>query len=137
LRGTKNQLVPPTASLPPININVHQIPSLGSLPAETPALDMPSISIPIHRLDIPGFRDEAVEDYCSWQQSKVKKPTLKVEYKKACDMIIEAGMDLELIHQDPNPEFLIERGIKRGIAQRVVGDIDEWVQKYKRARTEE
>jgi hypothetical protein len=98
---------------------------------------MPSISIPIHRLDIPGFRDEAVEDYCSWQQSKVKKPTLKVEYKKACDMIIEAGMDLELIHQDPNPEFLIERGIKRGIAQRVVGDIDEWVQKYKRARTEE
>jgi hypothetical protein len=105
-----------TASLPPINIIVHQIPSLGSLPAETPALDMPSISIPIHCLDIPGFRDKVVEDYCSWQQSKVKKPILKVEYKKACNVIIEAGIDLELIHQDPNPEFLIERGVKRGIA---------------------
>jgi hypothetical protein len=44
-------------------------------------------------------------------------------------------MDLELIHWEPDPEFLIQRGVKRGIAQRVVGDIDEWVQK--RARTEE
>jgi hypothetical protein len=58
---------------------------------------MPSISTPINPLNIPGPRDETVEDYCTWQQSKVKKPTLKVEYQKACDVIIEDGMDLELI----------------------------------------
>ena len=52
-------------------------------------------------------------------------------------MIIEDSIDLELIHRDQNPEFLIKRGVKRGIAQRVVGDIDEWIKKYKQARTEE
>jgi hypothetical protein len=65
------------------------------------------------------------------------KPALKVEYQKACDVIIEDGVDLELIRRDPNPDFLIKRGVKRGIAELVVGDIDFWVEKYKRARTEE
>jgi hypothetical protein len=34
-------------------------------------------------------------------------------------------MDLELIHQDPNPEFLIKAGVKRGIALHIVGDIED------------
>lgn len=58
------------ANFPPINItNVlpaqYQTP-LGSSPTGTPAPDMPSISAPIHRLNIPGFLDDAVEDYCAW-----------------------------------------------------------------------
>jgi len=65
LKRHKKSASTSTASLPPININVHQIPSLGSLLAKTPAPDMSLISIPIHRLNIPGFQDEAVEDYCS------------------------------------------------------------------------
>lgn len=81
--------------------------------AGTPVPDVPSTSTIIKRLDIPGHRDEAVEDYCTWQQSKVKKPTLKVEYKEARDIIIEDGMDLEMIHRDPNPEFLTQRGVKK------------------------
>jgi hypothetical protein len=123
----------------PINITnvlpAHYQGPLGSSPAGALAPNIPSISA--HRLNIPGLLDEAVEDYCAWQQSRVKKPTLKVEYKKACDVIIEDGMDLGLIHRDPNPEFLTKRGIKRGIAQHIVDDIDEWVKTYKRARTEE
>jgi hypothetical protein len=104
------------ANFPPINItNVlpgqYQTP-LGSSPAGTPAPDMPLISAPIHRLNIPGFLDDAVEDYCAWQQSRVKQPTLKAEYKNACKVIIDDGMDLGLIHRDPNPEFLTKRGIK-------------------------
>jgi len=91
----------------------------------------------IVRLDIPGFLDEHVEEYCTWQQSRVKKPSLKVEYKKACDVMIEDGMDLDLIRQDPNPDFLTKKGVKRGIAKHIVGDIDYWVEKVKRARTEE
>jgi hypothetical protein len=39
-------------------------------------------------------------------------------------MIIEDGIDLELIRQDPNLDFLIKGGVKRGIAKHVVGDID-------------
>jgi hypothetical protein len=132
---------PPSASaanFPPINItNVmpaapYQTPPLEGVRADTPVPDLASISAPTCRLDLPGPRDEAVEDYCAWQQSKVKKPALKVEYQKACDVIIEDGMDLELIHQDPNPDFLIKKGIKRGIAQRVVGDIDYWAKRFKK-----
>lgn len=120
----KRQKLPSTsaANFPPINItNVmpaasYQTPPLEGSPAGTPVPDLASISAPAYRLDLPGPRDDAVEDYCAWQQSKVNRPTLKVEYQKACDVIIEDGMDLELIHQDPNPDFLIKRGIKRGIA---------------------
>jgi len=59
--------------------------------AGTPAPDMPSISTPINRLNIPSTRGEAAEDYCAWQQLQVKKPTLKAEYRNACNVIIEDG----------------------------------------------
>lgn len=98
---------------------------------------MLSKSAQINHLNISGPRDEAVEDYCTWQKSQAKKPAPKVEYQKACDVIKEDSMDLELIRQDPNPDLLIKRGVKRGIAEHVVGDIDYWVKKYKRAETEE
>ena len=88
-------------------------------------------------INLPGYRDEAVKEYCTWQKSQVKEPELKVQYQKACDAIIADGMDLELIHRKPDPEFLIKSGVKRGIAEHVVGDIDYWVKKYKRAETEE
>jgi hypothetical protein len=121
-----------TASLPPINI--HVLPAQSSqTQAEALAPDVPLASVPIKPLHIPGLRDEAVEEYCAWQQSQVKKSSLKVEYQKACDVIIEEGLDLELIRRDPKPQFLIERGIKRGIAEHVVGDIDYWAKRYKRA----
>jgi hypothetical protein len=62
------------ASCPPINItNVLPAPS-SQIP---PAPDMPSISTPINRLNIPGPRDKAVKDYCAWRQSQVQDPTLK------------------------------------------------------------
>jgi hypothetical protein len=99
--------------------------------AGTPAPDMPSKSTPINPLDIPGFLDEMVEDYCTWQQLRVKKPTLKVEYQKACDVIIGEGMDLELIRRNPNPKFLIDKGVKKGTAKQIVSDIDYRVEMTK------
>jgi hypothetical protein len=46
-------------------------------------------------------------------------------------VIIDDGMDLELIHQDPNPEFLIKGGVKRGATLHVMSDIEDWVKRYK------
>jgi hypothetical protein len=60
------------------------------------------------------------------------KGRVKVEYQKARDVIIGEGMDLELIHWNPNPKFLISKGVKRGTAKRVVIDIDYWVETTKR-----
>jgi hypothetical protein len=133
------------ASTAPITItNVLPAPPYQT-PHQVSSLDGPSASdmilksTPIDRLNIPGPRDEAVEEYCTWQKSQVKKPALKVEYQKACDVILEDGIDLEQIYQKPNPDFLIKRGVKRGIAERVVSgdDIRYWVKKYKQAGTEE
>jgi hypothetical protein len=61
-------------SLPPIPITITVLPApsdqtshLVSLPAAAP--DMPLKSTLIDRLNIPGPRDEAVEEYCAWQKS--------------------------------------------------------------------
>lgn len=86
------------------------------------------------RLKIPGPRDTAVEEYCAWQQSKVTEPSRKTEYQKAFDFILEEDMDLELIHRNPDPEYLIKKGVKRGPAEHTVGDIEEWYQEHKRPR---
>jgi hypothetical protein len=63
--------------------------------------------------------------------------TQKVEYEQAGQEILAQRMDLGLIRQNPNPDFLIKKGVKRGIAEHLVGDIDYWVEKVKRVRTEE
>jgi hypothetical protein len=68
-----------TASQPPININVLPAPSCQtchqvSSPARTPAPDMPSKYTPINRLNIPGFQDDAVKEYCAMAKDrKVRK----------------------------------------------------------------
>jgi hypothetical protein len=67
--------------------------------AGTPALDMPSKCTLINRLNIPGFRDDVVKEYCAWQKSQVREPELKVEYEKACKVILGENMDLELIRR--------------------------------------
>lgn len=81
-------------------------------------MDIPSI-------DIPGFRDEAVEKYCAWHQSKVKSAAQKEQYQKACNIIIQEDMDLELIYKEPDPDFLMRGGVKRGPALHIVRDISK------------
>jgi hypothetical protein len=89
-----------TAGFPPINITNVLPPQayptpLGHSPARTPPLDLPLISTPVHRLDIPSPRDIAVRNYSHWQQSKVDDEILKVEFRKACDVTLADGLDLE------------------------------------------
>jgi hypothetical protein len=118
---------------PPSGLVSHLASVTGS-----PVPNMPSRQhIANDRLNIPGFRDDAVKEYCAWQQSQVKEPALKAEYNTACGVILEEGMDLELIREDPNPDFLVKRGVKRGIAKQVVRDIDYWARNIKQPRTEE
>jgi hypothetical protein len=81
-----------TASHPIAITNVlpapfYQTSHLVSSPAGTPAPDMPPKYTLIDRLNIPGFRDDAVKEYCAWQQSQVNEPALKVEYETACNVI--------------------------------------------------
>jgi hypothetical protein len=122
---------------PPINItNVLPAqspqPSMMASSAETPASDPPSHATSAHRLDIPGLRDVAVNEYSDWQQSKVNDEILKIEFRRARDVALADGLDLEQVYEDQDPEFFITHGVKRGIARRFVSDIEDWVKRYKR-----
>ncbi|RAL13419.1 uncharacterized protein BO97DRAFT_477258 [Aspergillus homomorphus CBS 101889] len=79
---------------------------------------------------IRGLRDVAVKAYCEWQESYVQIAALKAEFRKARDLALENGMDLEQIHLDQDPGFFIENGVKRGIARRFVDDISEWARLF-------
>jgi hypothetical protein len=72
-----------------------------------------------------------VKEYSDWQQSKVHDEKLKVEFRKARDTLLADDLDLEQVHEDQDPDFLIQKGVKRGIARRFVGDIKDWVKRYK------
>ncbi|TVY71304.1 hypothetical protein LSUE1_G004473 [Lachnellula suecica] len=129
-------------NFPPINITnvlppqAYQ-PPFATSPTRTPPLNILSTSSPVNRLDIPGPRDVAVRDYSHWHQSKVNDEILKVEFQKACDVTLADGLDLEQVHDDQDPDFFIDKGVKRGIARRFVNDIEPWVKRYKRAEITE
>ena len=86
---------------------------------------MPQTPININRLDISGKRDVVIGKYRAWQQQQVESEEQKADYQNACDSLIEEGMDLQLIYLDQTvtDNLRTRVGIKRGIAQRVVGDI--------------
>jgi hypothetical protein len=82
-----------TSGFPPINIT-------NVLPSQSPNTPLPASQsetpapLPKH-LDIPGLRDIAVHRYSDWQQSKVGDETLKAEFRKASEVILAEGLDLE------------------------------------------
>jgi hypothetical protein len=86
--------------------------------------DLASVPAEVTHLDVPGLRDIAVRKYNKWQQSNVDDDELKLEFQKACDVILADGLDLEQLHEDQNFDFFIGKGVKRGIARRFVRDID-------------
>ena len=115
-RKQANNTVPSSGILPIQITNV--LPSHASVGAET------APKTEVSPVEISGFRDESVQDYCDWQQSQVRKPSLKAEFQKATDFVVERGLDLELLHEDQNPQFLIEEGgVPVGIARRYYRDI--------------
>ncbi|EMR89256.1 hypothetical protein BcDW1_2127 [Botrytis cinerea BcDW1] len=131
-----------TASFPPINIanvlppHAYQMP-LETSPARTLPSNLPPTLVPVTRLDISGPRDLAVKNYIHWQQSKVNDDILKVEFRKACDITLADGLDLEQVYEDRHRTFFIDKGVKGGIARRFVDDIDQWAKRHRRAETEE
>jgi hypothetical protein len=129
-RGTGSSAAGTTYS--PINIT-------NILPGQTPQSSMlapPAAILPAsgghhtERLDVPGLRDIALKEYGDWQQAQVGDETLKAEFRKACDVALEDGLDLEQVYVDQDPDFFIKHGVKRGIARRFVSDIKDWVNRF-------
>ncbi|GKT52041.1 LOW QUALITY PROTEIN: uncharacterized protein ColSpa_12222 [Colletotrichum spaethianum] len=109
---------PSTGNYPPINIT-------NVLPASSPLASPAGAATPLNALspaccnavlplEIAGPRDVAVRTYCEWQCSQVESEALKLEFWKAYNAALDHGLDLEQVHEDQQPDFFIEQGVKRG-----------------------
>ncbi|GFG19953.1 hypothetical protein IFM5058_10396 [Aspergillus udagawae] len=123
----------PTPNGNPININV-----LPTQPSQAPVFsNSPNAQAPLpppdkDRLKIRGPRDMAVRAYCEWQESNVVDENLKANFRKARDVAITNGYDLEQVDGEHDRGFFIDfftqNGVIVGIAQRFVSDIRDWVE---------
>ncbi|BDD64336.1 hypothetical protein MAP00_009163 [Monascus purpureus] len=81
------------------------------------------------RIKISGPRDDAVRAYCEWHELQVTDKKRKADWRKACEITLSNGLDLELVEEDQeHVQFLIEQGVTKGTARRFVRDICEWVE---------
>jgi hypothetical protein len=54
--------------------------------------------------------------YTTWQQSRVPDPSLKAEFRKACDVAARNGLSLDLLYQNRNLQIFIAEGVPEGVA---------------------
>ncbi|KAJ6050550.1 uncharacterized protein N7446_010659 [Penicillium canescens] len=112
---------------PPTIINV--------LPAQTGSASTVTSSLHRHTPDeplvIPGPREAAVREYCKWLESRATDEEYKADFRKVCQVTLENHLDLELILEDPDAGFFVQRGIQIGTARRFVRDINEWARVMK------
>ncbi|CAI7613187.1 unnamed protein product [Penicillium pancosmium] len=120
-------------SYPPISINV--LPAQAAH-ASTGAL-LPSRPVSHESLVIPGSREQAVREYCNWLESRANDEDYKADFRKICQVTLENRLDLELILDDPDAGFFVQRGIQIGTARRFLRDINEWATVMSRNITHE
>ncbi|KAJ5009694.1 hypothetical protein K4K57_008395 [Colletotrichum sp. SAR 10_99] len=121
------------SNCPPINITNVMPASSPPSSAEVAMTPCPESNLRrqvVLSLDAAGPRDVAMREYCEWQCSQVQCETLKQEFRKAFEVALGDGFDLEQIHEDQSPDFFVERGIKIGVARRFVRDIGKWAEQF-------
>jgi hypothetical protein len=95
----------------------------GTASTVTSSLSRPSSDEP---LVIPGPREVAVREYCRWLELRATDEAYKADFRKICQVTLENHLDLELILEDPDSGFFVQRGIQIGTARRFLRDINEW-----------
>ncbi|KAL4994005.1 hypothetical protein BDV10DRAFT_177723 [Aspergillus recurvatus] len=85
------------------------------------------------KVRIRGPRDVAVKEYCAWHELQVADETRRADWRRARDITLSNGLDLELVEGDEeHVQFLIEQGVTKGTARRFVRDIHEWINQERR-----
>jgi hypothetical protein len=79
----------------------------------TPAVT--ALSLGSTYLDIPDHQDLVMKAYREWQQSNVVDEALKAEFRKACEVTLQSGLDSE---QDPG------LFVKKEVARWFISDIE-------------
>lgn len=81
------------------------------------------------RVSIPGPRDEAVRQYCKWHCTQVTEPNWKAGFREICDIMLAKGLNLGHVHaaQKQEIDFLVAKGVKRGIAIQFASHVESWL----------
>jgi hypothetical protein len=77
----------------------------------------------VSALEIPGLRDDAVQDYVRHLQGTVRSKRHKAEYEKAGNIVLEDLLDLDQVYRDYKPGFFIARDVKKAPAEQFIRDI--------------
>jgi len=109
------------ADYPPIQIT-------NVLPSQYPEASTARSVSSSRRLNIPGFREDAVQRYTDWHYSQVRTEEFKAEYRRAGDLTLIECLSLNQVHEDHNVEFYMAKGVKRGAALSFVSDIEVWAE---------
>ena len=67
-----------------------------------------------------------MREYCKWLESRATDEAYKADFRKICQVTLENHLDLELILEDPDSGFFVQRGIQIGTARRFLRDINQW-----------
>jgi hypothetical protein len=122
-----------SGSFPPINIAKVLLTPPSTYSADTPA-STTAARMGQHQkpasLALPVPRDRHVRRYADWQCNQVEDEALKQEFGNAHDITLSEGLDLEQLHEDEDPGFFIDRGVKLRIAQRFVRDIEALAEEF-------
>jgi hypothetical protein len=74
-----------------------------------------------------------VREYSEWQQSNVGDKRLKAGFRKAYEVALRYGLDLEQVYADQDPGLFIKEDVVYGVARCFVHDIKGMVERYKPA----
>ncbi|KAI9036240.1 uncharacterized protein KD926_002149 [Aspergillus affinis] len=122
------------STCPPININLN--PAQPTHPFLTSS-DVATSTVCPDPIDISGPLDIAVEEYISWQESRVSRTAFKAEIAKAGNVALENCLDLRQIDKDQDFEFFVKEGVKVGAARRFVSEIRCWLSERQRRNDSE
>ncbi|GLA56178.1 hypothetical protein AnigIFM63604_005048, partial [Aspergillus niger] len=126
LKVKSRSRLPSESAYPPITIT-NVLPAQATQPGMSSSPPTPEdtsiCSIKASRLKIAGLRDANVQAYCDCCQSQVANESWKNEFRKACDVALGDGLDLDQIDELSDPVYFNNRGVKWGIARRFVKDI--------------
>ncbi|KAF9883091.1 hypothetical protein FE257_004099 [Aspergillus nanangensis] len=132
----RERALKPSASAPAEpghSIHINVMPSQSPQPSvlATPADNTPSKanSKPVDSITFPDTPLEvALDEYSSWQKSRVISQKYQDGIDKARDVALDNGLDLKQIHGDQDPDFFIKHGVKIGVARRFVNEIPRWAE---------
>jgi hypothetical protein len=105
---------------PPSFHITNVIPGHAELPmlqaSQTKSRSSISSPKPVSALDIPGYRDDAVQDYVEYLKGKVRNKKHRDEFEKAGKIVLDELLDLDQVYQENKPEFFTAREVKLAAA---------------------